>query len=387
MPKSQNILRNKSILVSASNIKDTILKYDTSQKVQYTCLTCNKTVSAELIHFKSRIGNFDKAEEYFYCKGCRRKYVLKHYPDRTIDSSIDGSFLDRNHRLVITKESASQYSEYFRAQKVTLICASCGKPWSTHLGTARVNDFLCRSCKTRITNKLKYGTENINNTEWKKEKTRRTCIERFGVDNPLKTEEVKKIVRDRVSSEDFKQKCRNTWANKTPEEMQKRLNKSRKTNLKRYGFENVFKDKSKMLKAKQNLQASNKGYNYDSKHFDSSWELALWIYARDHNEAIEREPLILKFICDDIEYGYIPDFRYKGKLIEIKGDQFFDKNDNLINLYNRDYDYIAKAKQQCMLKNNVTLWRMKNIQFAIDYVKKTYGVSYLKSFKNSSPKK
>lgn len=36
-----------------------------------------------------------------------------------------------------------------------------------------------------------------------------------------------------------------------------------------------------------------KKYNYEGQMFDSSWELALWIYAKDHNEEIERDPYCL----------------------------------------------------------------------------------------------
>ena len=66
-------------------------------------------------------------------------------------------------------------------------------------------------------------------------------------------------------------------------------------------------------------------FTYDNISFDSSWELAIWIYAKDHNIPIEREPVKLSFNFDGKEKHVIPDFRYNGKLIEIKGEHYYDK--------------------------------------------------------------
>ena len=56
-------------------------------------------------------------------------------------------------------------------------------------------------------------------------------------------------------------------------------------------------------------------YKYDGISFDSSWELALWIYAKEHNESIQRTPCRLTYYCNNKRHYYFPDFLYKGMLI------------------------------------------------------------------------
>ena len=41
-------------------------------------------------------------------------------------------------------------------------------------------------------------------------------------------------------------------------------------------------------------------------------------------------------------------------------------------------NYIAEAKHQCMLKNNVVILTSKEIKKYLDYVEQTYGKGYLK---------
>lgn len=121
-------------------------------------------------------------------------------------------------------------------------------------------------------------------------------------------------------------------------------------------------------------------YKYEGVSFDSSWELALWIYAKDHGEPIQRTPCRLTYYCDNKRHYYFPDFLYKGALIEIKGDHLLDEDGQLIDFYKTGLDSQMAAKQQCMKDNNVFLWTRSNIQFAITYVNNKYGTSYLYSF-------
>ena len=78
---------------------------------------------------------------------------------------------------------------------------------------------------------------------------------------------------------------------------------------------------------------------------------------------------------------YYPDFRYNGRLLELKADCFFDNAGNLICPWDRSVDEACKAKQVVMLKNDVVVWRLKDIKFALDYVNATYGKKYLSNFK------
>jgi hypothetical protein len=103
--------------------------------------------------------------------------------------------------------------------------------------------------------------------------------------------------------------------------------------------------------------------------------MAVWIYAIDHNIPIEREPCSFTYIFNNKEHLYYPDFRYNGELIEIKGDMFFDKNDNIIDPYKRDNSQLIE-KYKCMLNHNVIIWRRNQVYDKIKYVKQTYGKKF-----------
>lgn len=165
------------------------------------------------------------------------------------------------------------------------------------------------------------------------------------------------------------------------EKIKERQVKTEETNLKRYGVKQ-YNNREKSVKT-YNENIHFKSYWYNGVSFDSSWELALWIYAKDHNEDIVRSPGYIEYYVNDNKYKYYPDFKYKDYLIEIKGDHLY--KDNLLggcyvncSKFNLDR---AQAKTNCMLENNVKLYLKKDIQFALDYVNKTYGKNYLKSFK------
>ena len=122
-------------------------------------------------------------------------------------------------------------------------------------------------------------------------------------------------------------------------------------------------------------------YLYDNELFDSSWGLALWIYAKDHNEEIIHEPIKLKYTYNNVEHYYYPDFKYKNSLIEIKGKQFFKNDGTMCNPYDPSQDGLFEAKHQCGLQNNVIFYGENEIRFAIDYVNSKYTSSYMKLFK------
>ena len=71
-------------------------------------------------------------------------------------------------------------------------------------------------------------------------------------------------------------------------------------------------------------------------------------------------------------------------LHEIKGLQHFrnfDKTKDMIWPNNPKKDYIAEAKHQCMIKNNVKIISVEEIKPILDYINEKYGKNYLKQFK------
>jgi hypothetical protein len=153
--------------------------------------------------------------------------------------------------------------------------------------------------------------------------------------------------------------------------------KSKKTNLEKYGFSSPIQNYEIQKRSKMR-------YFYDNKCFDSSPEIALYIYLKDNHIDFEYQPNVrFEYLNEDsnIHY-YFPDFRIEDKFYEIKGDQFFDENNKMINPYDRSQDIIYESKQKCMIKNNIIILRSKDYQKYIDYISEKYGKNYLKQFKN-----
>ena len=152
----------------------------------------------------------------------------------------------------------------------------------------------------------------------------------------------------------------------------KMMQNVRETCLKKYGVPCYFQTDGS-IKQRKAL------YRYQGLRFDSSWELALYIYAVDHNEPIIREPVRLEYYINDKIHYYFPDFLYKNQLIEIKGNHLM-KNGKLNSVFEKD-SYKDASKQQCMEDNNVRIMNYDDIKFALQYVKQAYGSNHLRQFK------
>ena len=111
--------------------------------------------------------------------------------------------------------------------------------------------------------------------------------------------------------------------------------------------------------------------------FDSSWELAVWIYCIDHKIPIVRHPIQLQYEMNGSMHKYLVDFKINEKLVEVKGDHLFDEHGNPI----FDHKHPWKEKYQCMIDNNVEIWKYKDVKPFINYVSQKYGKDYLKQFR------
>lgn len=126
-------------------------------------------------------------------------------------------------------------------------------------------------------------------------------------------------------------------------------------------------------------------YVYDNEQFDSSWELALWIFSKDNNIEIIHEPTKFTYEFNGVLHTYYPDFLFDGKLIEIKGKQFFKPDGTMCNPYDPSQDGLFEAKHQCMLKNNVIIYGQNEIRPILDWVNNKYTNAYLGLFKKDLP--
>jgi len=218
-----------------------------------------------------------------------------------------------------------------------------------------------------------------------KEKAKHTCQEKYNCDSYICT----------LTKEQQSENGKKSWTDL--------VNKKRETTcLKKYGVKHISKNndikekrKSTILNkygveyAQQNHEIqtrSKKRYTYKNITFDSSWELAYYIWLSDNKKQFEYHPnKFFEYSCNNKIHRYFPDFLVENNYIEIKGEQFF-KNDEMIYPYhnnNNVYNELINAKYECMKLNSIILIRKNEIRNILYYVQKTYGKDYLKSFKNT----
>jgi len=159
----------------------------------------------------------------------------------------------------------------------------------------------------------------------------------------------------------WREKLRETWDNKTVEELNEIDERKRKTMMERYGVENP-----------NDLNTYQKLY-YKGLRFDSSWELFVYLYLVDNNIPFEfhKKNFYIPYEVEGRKCRYYPDFIINGKIYEVKGEQYFDENDIMINPYD-ETDKRPKYKQKCMAENNVTIIRKKDIKKYEDNFKKNH---------------
>jgi len=234
-------------------------------------------------------------------------------------------------------------------------------------------------------------------------------IEKFGVDNVFKLpgfheeSDMKKL--EKYGSKNNYKKANMTRA-AFPEEKKKKILEQRKqTNLKKFGREFYVGSDTwfeQMMRDYNGLNV-NIRFNYYGVIFDSSWELAVWIYCIDHNIPIVRNYGAISYKFED-KYGkpkhYIPDFIINGKIIEVKGDHFRNKDTGTLKpcfshdsknnkLSDDELSYkedFSIRKYQCAIDNGVEFWYKKECQNAIDYAKNKFGGNcWFRRFDISNP--
>lgn len=238
--------------------------------------------------------------------------------------------------------------------------------------------------KIKNTKLEKYGDENYVNVE----KTKKTCLEKFGTTSPLSNKECrekgKKTCLEKFGSYHFMKtekgvsKMKNTKLKRYKDENFNNVEKAKKTCLEKYGVEHP----SQLKEIRDKCRSK---YLFNGQYFDSSWELAYYIWLSDNNyEFIYHPDIFFEYetVKDNkiVLHKYFPDFLVENKLIEIKGDDQL-KNGTMIDKLNSNKNYIAKAKYECMLKHNIIIFNSKEIKQYLNYVSNKYGKNYLKSFK------
>lgn len=285
------------------------------------------------------------------------------------------------------------------------ICKNCNKEFErADNWRLKTFDGICRSCKIREsyyeneekkelakkkrkeTSIKNLGVDNPAKSEKIKIKIKKTCKEKYGVESSLQLKEIREKTNESSHSKKSYEKRRNTCLKKygVKHHMQnKKIQEKLRTTYKNFtGFEHPMKNpeiKQKMIK-KYGEIGRVKGYYFDNIHFDSSWELAFYIWLTDNNKQFIYHPqFTFEYIGDDEQsHTYLPDFLVEGKFYEIKGTQFFNEKGEPYNMYTKTFWW---GKYNSLKENNITILLKDDIKQYLDYVKSTYGKDFLKLFK------
>ena len=197
-----------------------------------------------------------------------------------------------------------------------------------------------------------------------KNKAQETIFEKYNTDNVFRLKDIQEKIKNSnkekygyeyaTQSDMVKEHMRNNYYNKT-------------------GYYCPFQNPEVKSKIK-------KLYTYNNIKFDSGWELAYYIWLTDNNIKFEYHPNTpFKYYVNSSEKLYYPDFLVNNQFHEIKGNQFFNENNQLINPFNNTLDI---EKYQCMIDNNVKILKEEDIKPILKYITEKYGKDYLKQFKN-----
>lgn len=287
------------------------------------------------------------------------------------------------------------------------LCKQCKKPlnhWNVKTLTSPYANFCSQKCrannkdtqlKKEQTCKKLYGAKSIMQSEYGKRQYKNAMLKTYGVDNPQKVPSI----RQKTNAT-----CQTLFGGNAPICLQSIKSQIQQTNNDTYGGICPMKSKDVVKKLSQTYY-KNTGYNwpgqnpsvqkkihkkytYNGINFNSAPEIAFYIYCKDNNIKClyEFESAVLTYIDKlNVQHTYIPDFYLPDQNIrvEIKGDNHFDKKTGkMIYISNRKKDYIAEAKYQCMINNNVLILRSKDYNFFITYVMKKYGKNYISQFRN-----
>lgn len=263
----------------------------------------------------------------------------------------------------------------------------------------------------------------FSNKEWKEhcdELLQNTVIVRSEKEKNIINEKRKNTLNEKYTEEELKnihKKQQKTmlikYGGKTTMESQKLKNKVFKTKTKKYKnkfYNNPNKAKETLIKTKditcgcqsvnengikKSIITNNKNfgcdypqqnpewyeqnnfgkYHYNNKCFDSSWELAFYIWLIDNKIRFEYHPKPITYYWTEngTYHKYYPDFKlWNNTLIEFKRPDLYQ---NMITYTGSK----ENSKYLCMVNNFVKIYT--HCEKYEQYIKEKYGTGYLKQFK------
>lgn len=224
----------------------------------------------------------------------------------------------------------------------------------------------------------KYGTENAAQNSEVKAKYINTWKEKYGCmgyfQRGCDQNEIQKLAHSDLAYERKKIKNRKNFGTDWPAQSKEIQKKMQDTYEERTGYRNAMQNPEDAARCHRGK------YLYKNIRFDSSWELAVYIWLEDNNKQFTYHPNpVFDYIDDEgITRVYYPDFLIEGKLYEIKGTQFFNDKSEPYDFYNNKYWW---GKYNALLEHKVKILKMDDIKLFLRYVKDKYGKNYLKQFK------
>lgn len=120
-------------------------------------------------------------------------------------------------------------------------------------------------------------------------------------------------------------------------------------------------------------------YRFDNQWFDSSWELAFYIWHKDSHIDLIHEPEKLQYFDRfGNSHWYFPDFKINNRFIEIKGNQFYGSNGEVLDEFKDKFNFMQSI--------NVKILKYDDIKQYLTYINDTYGKDYLRQFRKKSVK-
>ena len=282
------------------------------------------------------------------------------------------SHITQTHKL----SSKEYYDKFFKTENEG-ICPVCGKETQFIKFSRGYHKTCSYSCASRnnAEDRKQVRHNNYNGEYFSKEGREKL--------NKIASETAER--RNKENLENLKQKYNIIDDTITSiSQIQQIKNKKEQTNIEKYGVKNSFlvKDEDgieKRIKTYLKLYGYDHPtmvkYKYNELYFDSSWELAYYIWLKDHNVKFEYHPQPIPYYWagDNKTHNYYPDFKLNNKdYVEIKRPDLYENMKN--NIGSKE-----NAKFNKMIGLNVKIYTDCN--FFLTYIEKYYGINYLKQFK------
>ena len=308
----------------------------------------------------------------------------------------------RKHNL-----TTKQYYDLYLKQENEGKCLICGKETKFRRISLGYNK-CCNKCfnhsplkviHTKETNLKKYGVTCTLHTLEMENNVRKIILDKYGNEtyfnsNDYKEKRIKKLNEKYNFIEnnyinvfqipEIKEKIKNTLISRTIDEKDATQQKRKETCLEKYGtehwtknkewinnFQNNYYLKTGYYNPNQNPEIFNKRfskYKYNNLYFDSSWELAYYIWLKDNNiEFKYHSGLYFEYTENNKIHKYYPDFILKDKIVEIKSDYLLNEKCKF---------KISEEKINCMKEHNVTIFCKNEIMTFLNYIKNKYGKDF-----------